>query len=268
MKKFLISISLVLVSLTALLFEGCAFYNEYYNMYEDPQDYAKVENRFIYVLVGENGYIAGGINNRPVCATIIGYLGAHSGETIDEIVIPDKLGGYPVKAIGYSHTKYYFGPYEYEGIYGENIKKVVINHEIDIPWYGLENFKGNLIINTSIDLDSKYLFNCYIEINVETTNVIISGDEYETYLSDYEQYIKNYHPNSNRFIKNVKFDSVGGQQKTYAAVTQIGVLKEPEVPTKEGFTFDGWYTDEQYGTKWNFEEDKVTNKMTLYAKWI
>ena len=259
------------MSLIAVLFGGCGYNNEYYNMYEDPWHHSKAENGFIYILRGENGYIAGEKHNRPVCATIIGYVGEYSGETIDEIVIPEKLGGYPVKSLGYVHMAYYFGPYEYAGINGENIKKVVINHEIGISDYGLENFKGDLIINAPISLDSSYLMMCYIEINVETSNITISGKEYDTYIREYEEYEKEYGANFNVILKTVKFNALGGQQKTFAAVVKggrSGALREPETPTKDGFTFDGWYTDEQYETKWNFEEDKVTTNLTLYAKWV
>ena len=36
-------------------------------------------------------------------------------------------------------------------------------------------------------------------------------------------------------------------------------------PTKAWYTLEGWYT--QAGTKWDFEQDRVEEDMTLYAKW-
>lgn len=39
-------------------------------------------------------------------------------------------------------------------------------------------------------------------------------------------------------------------------------------PTKEGYTFEGWYYDNNgVNTKWNFETDKARYTMTLAAKW-
>lgn len=39
-------------------------------------------------------------------------------------------------------------------------------------------------------------------------------------------------------------------------------------PTKEGYTFEGWYYDNNgVNTKWNFETDKARYTMTLKAKW-
>ncbi len=55
--------------------------------------------------------------------------------------------------------------------------------------------------------------------------------------------------------------SVGDQAVTYpAAVTK------PEDPTKTGYTFGGWYTDEACTNAYDFSQP-VTKDMTLYAKW-
>lgn len=43
------------------------------------------------------------------------------------------------------------------------------------------------------------------------------------------------------------------------------LLEEPtDVPTREGYTFVGWGTD---NGMWNFEEDTVTSDLTLTARW-
>ena len=38
-------------------------------------------------------------------------------------------------------------------------------------------------------------------------------------------------------------------------------------PTKEGYTFGGWYKDEACTVAWDFANDTVTANVTLYAKW-
>ena len=44
-------------------------------------------------------------------------------------------------------------------------------------------------------------------------------------------------------------------------------LKEPTpAPTREGFTFDGWYEDSTFSKKFDFNTP-ITDSMTLYAKW-
>ena len=44
-------------------------------------------------------------------------------------------------------------------------------------------------------------------------------------------------------------------------------ISEPTAPTKTGYTFAGWYKDENCTTQWNFGSDTVTEDITLYAKW-
>lgn len=46
-----------------------------------------------------------------------------------------------------------------------------------------------------------------------------------------------------------------------------GTITVPTNPTRSGYTFGGWYTDTALTNPWNFN-DKVTNALTLYAKWI
>ena len=43
-------------------------------------------------------------------------------------------------------------------------------------------------------------------------------------------------------------------------------LTEPDNPTRTGYTFKGWFTDEACSNVYNFS-DKVENAFTLYAKW-
>lgn len=45
----------------------------------------------------------------------------------------------------------------------------------------------------------------------------------------------------------------------------IGTGK-PTIPEVEGYTFDGWYTDDTYSTKFDFTQP-ITSNTTVYAKW-
>ena len=61
----------------------------------------------------------------------------------------------------------------------------------------------------------------------------------------------------------VTFDAGGG--KPVAPMTTSRIDKEPQT-TRNGYTFDGWYTDEAFLNKVTFPYD-VTKEQTLYAKW-
>lgn len=64
----------------------------------------------------------------------------------------------------------------------------------------------------------------------------------------------------------VSFETNGGNDIASKTVTKNSVIKEPELPIKDGFDFEGWYTDKELKTKYDFTE-KVTKNFTLYAKW-
>ncbi|HHX80828.1 MAG TPA: InlB B-repeat-containing protein [Acholeplasmataceae bacterium] len=65
----------------------------------------------------------------------------------------------------------------------------------------------------------------------------------------------------------VSFDSNGGSSVAAVDVVKDGLVKKPTAPTKDGFEFKGWFKDEEFETAWDFEKDKVTGELTLYAKW-
>jgi len=64
----------------------------------------------------------------------------------------------------------------------------------------------------------------------------------------------------------VKFESNGGSNVASKTVRRNTVVEAPEVPTKDGYTFDGWYTDKELTKAYDFSA-KVTKGFTLYAKW-
>ena len=47
-----------------------------------------------------------------------------------------------------------------------------------------------------------------------------------------------------------------------------GLVTRPEQPVRPGRAFAGWYTDESCTKRWDFDNDKVEDNMTLYAKWL
>ncbi len=63
----------------------------------------------------------------------------------------------------------------------------------------------------------------------------------------------------------ITFKSDGEVYKT-ESVEVDQTIDEPVAPAKEGYTFDGWYEDEDFNNKATFPYT-VTKDVTLYAKW-
>ena len=64
----------------------------------------------------------------------------------------------------------------------------------------------------------------------------------------------------------ITFETNGGSAVAKVFVEKGGLLVAPANPTKEGFVFDGWYTDKALTAKYDFATP-VTKSFTLYAKW-
>lgn len=65
----------------------------------------------------------------------------------------------------------------------------------------------------------------------------------------------------------VKFDSNGGTSVPDQTITSDRGAIEPSNPTKAGYLFDGWYTEnDDKGEKWVFST-RITSDITLYAHW-
>ena len=65
----------------------------------------------------------------------------------------------------------------------------------------------------------------------------------------------------------VKFETNGGSAIADKTVDKGDKITKPASPTKEGYTFAGWYSDKELTQEYDFGKD-VTGNITLYAKWI
>ena len=64
----------------------------------------------------------------------------------------------------------------------------------------------------------------------------------------------------------VTFDTKGGSIVSVENVLNGQKATKPADPTKTGYTFDGWYTEETCTNPYDFDTS-VQNALTLYAKW-
>ena len=64
----------------------------------------------------------------------------------------------------------------------------------------------------------------------------------------------------------VSFVTEHGDPPTSQNVKYNGTAKDPGKLTEEGYTFDDWYTDDTYSTKFDFTKP-IKRNTTVYAKW-
>ena len=66
----------------------------------------------------------------------------------------------------------------------------------------------------------------------------------------------------------VTFDSnEGSAVSPITGIAYNATITLPTDPTKEGYTFGGWYKESECTDDWDFATDKVTSNVILYAKW-
>ncbi len=65
----------------------------------------------------------------------------------------------------------------------------------------------------------------------------------------------------------VTFNSQGGSSVAGQTIAYNSLVAEPAAPARTGYTFGGWYKEAACTNSWDFTTDKVTDNVTLYAKW-
>ena len=70
-----------------------------------------------------------------------------------------------------------------------------------------------------------------------------------------------------RFTVTFDLNYDGAEPLPTQAVTINGYATEPEDPTRDGFSFLGWFSDKECTTPYRFGVQTVTGDVTLYAGW-
>lgn len=113
--------------------------------------------------------------------------------------------------------------------------------------------------------------------DAEATEVFVPGSGYANYCMASvvcDQFGNLYYTNDSGHLfcvksqaHRVKFDAQGGSSVNGQTPASGSTVAKPADPTREGYTFAGWYTDEACTKAYDFSV-AVTADMTLYAKWI
>lgn len=113
--------------------------------------------------------------------------------------------------------------------------------------------------------------------DAEATEVFVPGSGYANYCMASvvcDQFGNLYYTNDSGHLfcvksqaHRVKFDAQGGSSVNGQTPASGSTVTKPTDPTREGYTFAGWYTDEACTKAYDFSV-AVTADITLYAKWI
>lgn len=66
----------------------------------------------------------------------------------------------------------------------------------------------------------------------------------------------------------VYLDLGDGEEPKKHLMKEPGIIPEPQEPEREGYLFDGWYSNKKLTKEWDFSKDEATKEMTIYAKWV
>ena len=64
------------------------------------------------------------------------------------------------------------------------------------------------------------------------------------------------------------FDANGGTDVPSQSIRYGDYIVEPEDPTREGYTFGGWYLDESFDESFDFAGTQAQSDLELHALWI
>lgn len=88
---------------------------------------------------------------------------------------------------------------------------------------------------------------------------VFTRDEYNDDTKHSETQSTNYY--------TVTFNTNGGSGITIQKIEYSKTASEPDAPTKDKYSFAGWYSDEELTEEYDFTTP-ITKNITLYAKWI
>ena len=215
--------------------------------------YSGMENGFVFL--EKEGY-----------ASLISY----SGDFNNNVIVPDKFNGLPVKEIA---DEVFYGASEYTGYQDVNFFRILMPESVE--HIGKNTFGNCAGIKVSLYyindneikeiVDLARLYDWSLGANVESGNQGLI-DVVSQIRPAFEWSI---YTNATYYVR---FDAVGGDvlvdgESVYDAYLKRNVSYILPTPTKEGYDFGGWYYGEMpvstQGDGW-----KIFKHITLTARWI
>lgn len=207
----------------------------------------------------------------------VGYLTGFTELGLEQthLILPEELDGIKIRGFGYDYSKPFFVGTIFVGpgtFVSSNLKKLYINYDnADREW--------------RYDYNYIQLPNCYsIHWKGEESLYIIVPVK-QGLIYGYNLYLKNRY--NHGILANVSYmyNYEGAENEGYYWVdnyNQSLIEFIPPEPQREGYTFGGWYKEEECINEWNFDVDITKEEIYpssfyefreeypgtyLYAKW-
>ncbi len=146
----------------------------------------------------------------------------------------------------------------------------LITFTIDIPtevqgkaeYIIIREHEGEIhAITTRANSDGEY-------IEIQGNKIILHAKKFSTYvlLAKDAEPVRTSGGGGGVSTYTVKFDTNGGNEIKSVKAKRNAVITAPTAPVKDGYTFEGWYSDKELTQKYDFSS-KIIKGITLYAKW-
>ncbi len=66
---------------------------------------------------------------------------------------------------------------------------------------------------------------------------------------------------------DISFDTAGGTSVSTQRLRYGETITEPDAPTRENYSFAGWYADKELTKEFDFNNSVATQSITVYAAW-
>lgn len=120
------------------------------------------------------------------------------------------------------------------------------------------------------DKAGKALYDAVVQARAVRYNSLTSQEEYHTASDALTAALAAWKESSTEEPEpetaTVRFETNGGSEVTSQTVIIGEKVTEPEAPEKDGYQFEGWFTDEACTKAYDFDTE-VDGSFTLYAKW-
>lgn len=132
----------------------------------------------------------------------------------------------------------------------------------EVKLYSGETEIKTLTVDTNTAVFDGLSENTEYTVSVTAISPVGKSDVYKTSVKTSKSGSSGGSGSSGSFT--VRFDTNGGSSVKNISVKRSGTVGNIEEPKKDGFVFNGWYSDKEL-TKPYKAEDKITASMTLYA---